>query len=81
MSDRAAVGALPFLCGRFSNVLGALNLGWGRRGPYRGFRDHLVPSKETWVMMLSLRPLGKGDLETGHLNTLRMELERSPKSR
>lgn len=32
-------------------------------------------------MMLPLRLLGRGDLETGHLNTLRMVLERSPKSR
>lgn len=30
--------------------------------------------------MLVLRPLGRGDLEPGHLNTLRMDLERSPKS-
>lgn len=33
------------------------------------------------MMMLALRLLGSGDSEPGHLNTLRMELERSPKSR
>lgn len=32
-------------------------------------------------MMLALRPLGRGGLEPGHLNALRMELERSPESR
>lgn len=32
-------------------------------------------------MMLALRPLGRGDLETWHLNTLLMVPERSPKSR
>lgn len=32
-------------------------------------------------MMLALRPPGRGGLEPGHLNALRMELERSPESR
>lgn len=32
-------------------------------------------------MMLALKLLGRGDLEIGHLNNLRMVRERSPKSR
>lgn len=32
------------------------------------------------VMMLAPRLLGRGHSEPGHLNALRMELERSPKS-
>lgn len=71
----------PLLRDRFSNVLGALKPGRGTPGAAEGTGSLSLLRPGTRDVMLALRPPGRGGLEPGHLNALRMELERSPESR